>query len=269
VYYMNSRGQAARRDRGYAMAALLVVLAAMAVAMTVAMPAWRQAAKREKEAELVFRGEQYVRAIRLFQRKYAAAYPPNIDTLVKGKFLRKKYKDPMTEDGEFQVLYVGMMAPGQGGRGAMTPGGAQPGGVQSGAAGRGDTSTTFTFTFDSRSGAVTQSGGGAGPRGGMLGVASKSTEQSLRLYNGRDHYNEWQFVFTPRAFGPGQARPGMGGPRGGPGSNVPGPRGGRGQGSQGSFEPFPGGRGGGVRGGQRGPGGARPQFELIPPGRGR
>ena len=45
------------------MAALLVSLAVMSVLMSAALPAWRHQAQREKEAELVFRGEQYVRAI--------------------------------------------------------------------------------------------------------------------------------------------------------------------------------------------------------------
>ena len=66
----------ARDARGYAMVALLVLMAVMAVAMTVALPAWSTLARRDKEAELVFRGEQYARAIVLFQRKYGGAFPP-------------------------------------------------------------------------------------------------------------------------------------------------------------------------------------------------
>ena len=53
------------------MAALLVALAIMAILMTIAMPVWRHEARREKEAELVFRGEQYARAIALFKFKNA------------------------------------------------------------------------------------------------------------------------------------------------------------------------------------------------------
>ena len=98
---MNRAGQAQNRESGYAMAALLVAIAVLAIAMTVAMPAWRQAGQREKEEELIFRGRQYVRAIQLYQRKYAATYPADVDILVKQKFLRKKYKDPMVADGEF------------------------------------------------------------------------------------------------------------------------------------------------------------------------
>src|SRR5262245_17661916 len=93
-------------EGGYAMVALLVGISIMAVALSVALPAWRTMAQREKEAELVFRGEQYARAIALYQRKSANAFPPNMDLLVDQKFLRRKYKDPVTDD-DFQILYVG------------------------------------------------------------------------------------------------------------------------------------------------------------------
>ena len=36
-----------------------------------------------------FAGEQYARAIALFQRKYANALPPSIDVLVNERFLRR------------------------------------------------------------------------------------------------------------------------------------------------------------------------------------
>ena len=109
---MGLRGQARRRHvlsdaRGYAMAALLVMLAVIAILMTVAMPVWRQQARREQEAELVFRGEQYARAIALYRYKNAQvpnALPPSIDVLVDGRYLRKKFKDPMSKDGEFVVI---------------------------------------------------------------------------------------------------------------------------------------------------------------------
>ena len=98
-----------RGERGYAMAALLVTLAAMSVVLGMAMPVWRTVVQREKEEELVFRGRQYARAIQLYQRKYAAAYPASLDLLVEQKFLRKKYKDPIT-NGEFEILYQGTLA---------------------------------------------------------------------------------------------------------------------------------------------------------------
>src|SRR5687768_3267261 len=90
-------------ERGFAMAALLVGMGIMAIFMSVALPAWRTMAQREKEAEFVFRGGQYARAIRLYQDKRGGAYPPDIDTLVRERFLRKKYKDPITDD-DFEVV---------------------------------------------------------------------------------------------------------------------------------------------------------------------
>src|SRR5262249_55942124 len=84
------------QELGYAMAALLVAMSIAAILMTVAMPTWKQMARREKEEELIFRGQQYVRALRLYGQKYANANPPSIDVLIEQRFLRKKFKDPIT-----------------------------------------------------------------------------------------------------------------------------------------------------------------------------
>src|SRR4051794_17214919 len=116
----STRAEARGSEQGYAMAALLVAMSIMAIMMTVVMPVWKQATQREKEEELVFRGMQYVHAIGLFQRKYANAYPPNVDVLVEQHFLRKKFKDPITND-DFAPIPVGQGLPGSGaatGRGA-------------------------------------------------------------------------------------------------------------------------------------------------------
>lgn len=94
-------------QRGVAMAALLVGLSIMAIMMTVAMPAWSHAVRREREIEMEWRGRQYQEAIRMFQAKYGGAYPPNVDVLVEQKFLRKKYKDPITGE-DFAVIPVGV-----------------------------------------------------------------------------------------------------------------------------------------------------------------
>src|SRR5262249_21052714 len=181
-------------DDGYAMAALIIGMAVMANVMTAAMPVWKHAAQREKEEELVFRGEQYVHAIALFQRKYANAYPPNIDLLVQQKFLRKKYKDPIT-GGDFvpltQASQQGGVQPGAPQRGAQTP-------TPAAAAGRGPQHPPPAGR--GLAGPTTAPGGvaapGGAPAGGIIGVTSKSTDSSIRLYKGRSHYNEWAFVYT-------------------------------------------------------------------------
>lgn len=176
------------------MAALLVGLSIMAVMMTVAMPVWRQTVQREKEAELVFRGEQYARAIGLFQRKSGpGTLPPTIDLLVQQRYLRKKYKDPITNDDFVPLLLSAATQPG-----APTPG--------AGPASRGGTA---------RGGfAGAQPGPIGGATGGITGVTSKSKEQSIRVYKGRNHYNEWQFVFTPSAQAAGAPGIGPAGPGG-------------------------------------------------------
>lgn len=167
------------------MAALLVALAVMAILLTVAMPVWKTAAKREKEAELVWRAGQYVRAILLFRRKYANASPPNLDILINERFLRKKYKDPMTKDGEFQLVYASdqQQQPGQPGQSGQRPG-------QSGQSGQNP---------QNRSPQLDPRNRGAAGVGGIIGVVSKSKESSLRIFNGRTKYNEW--AFTPETLG--------------------------------------------------------------------
>jgi type II secretory pathway pseudopilin PulG len=214
-------------ERGYAMAALLVALSVMAILMGAAMPVWSHMVRREKEAELIWRGEQYVRAIALFQRKYANTFPPNVDVLVEQRFLRKKYKDPIT-GGDFQIIPAGAAA------GVATPGvvaGLPP---TAGEAGGGAQSPA-------RPGPLAPSlPAGIAPTG-IQGVVSKSTESSIRMYNGRTKYNEWFFIHLAGAqriggaAGPGGAdRPGAPNlPRDGrpptlpgmlqPGGTAPGP----------------------------------------------
>ena len=232
--HLAGQGETTRRhnEHGYAMAGLLVGLAVMAVLMTVAMPVWKQTVQREKEEELVFRGEQYAHAIGMFQRKSANNYPPNLDVLVQQKFLRKRYIDPVTND-DFVPLAQQAQAAQRG---------AQPGQAQQGQ-GRGQTGTATP-------GAAPQNGT---PAGGVIGVTSKSTDTSIRLYKGRSHYNEWAFIYTP----PAQA-PGAGGAAGAGTAGA----GGRGQGQG---QPGPNGPGGGIPG----RGGRGDQFQRGGNGAGR
>jgi type II secretory pathway pseudopilin PulG len=92
-------------DRGFAMAALLVAMAVMAVVMSALLPVWRTLSVREKEEELVWRGQQYDRAVQLYRTKTSAPGAPSVDILVNGRFLRHKYLDPFT-NGEFELVGV-------------------------------------------------------------------------------------------------------------------------------------------------------------------
>jgi type II secretory pathway pseudopilin PulG len=246
-------------QRGYAMAALLVGIAVMMLLMAVAMPVWRTQAQREKEAELVFRGEQIARGINLYTRKMGGGnFPPNIDVLVQGRFLRKKYKDPMTESGEWDLILAGGGVPGQGGapqqqqqpgrgRGGPSTGlSAPPSRTPQTPAGMSPAQSQSPFSQSPFSGA--QVGSGGQPGGGLMGVRSKSKEASFRLYKGSGtHYNEWQFLFSSVS-----NRPGMPGGQGAPG--LPGGRGGQrnpGMGGRGTGIGSDGGRG--IRGSSPGP----------------
>jgi type II secretory pathway pseudopilin PulG len=220
------------------MAALLVAMTVMAIVMATAMPTWRTMMKREREAELVFRGEQYGRAIRLFQRKYSNAYPPNLDVLINEKFLRKKYKDPMTGQ-DFKIVTPGTPLPGQSGLREDQTGGSR-------GRGQGQSQSTRQPGFTS---ATTAGTGGSQTLGGgpVLGVVSASTEPSLRLFNGRDRYDEWVFTPTELSTTAGGGGRGAAG-RGGTNSQTPGPGGAKPFGNPGGGGAGPGGNGGGGRG---------------------
>ena len=196
-----------RGNRGYAMAALLVGMSVMAVLMSALLPVWSHMATREKEEELIFRGKQYARAIGLFQRKYANTPPPTIDVLVEQRFLRKKYKDPITKD-DFQPLYANQAAQ----LGAGAPQGTQRPGQQSGAV------LSPPAQQQPQAGTTGQPG-----QGGIVGVISKSKATSIKIYNGRSKYNEWTFVYVQTSQRLGQPGQGQGQqPAGGrPGQNSP------------------------------------------------
>lgn len=207
-----AQGRPFDSNRGYAMAALLVGMSVMAVLMGALLPVWTTMAKREKEAELVFRGQQYARAIGLFQRKFANTPPPTIDILVEQRFLRKKYKDPITND-EFQPLYANQ---------AMLPGGPTGPSVPGAQTQRSATGAPGGQLLQPGFGAT-----GATAAGGIIGVTSKSKDTSLRVYNGRTRYNEWAFVHvqtSQRPTGPGGPTPGGVQQPGGPNQRT-GPQG--------------------------------------------
>lgn len=224
------------------MAALLVSIAVMAVLMSVAMPMWRHEAQREKEEELIWRGQQYIRAIRLFQAK-TGTFPTSVDMLVQGRYIRKKFKDPITND-DFQPIGAGSPAPGQ-----TMPGQAQPGrgtigqvaapGQLPGRGGVTPAAGNATGSSFGQSSAFGTSSGGI-IAGGLMGVVSKSKDESIRLYNGRNHYNEWVFMFV--ALQPGGIG-GRGVPGGPGGVGGPGGPGGRGRGGRGGDQPLGPGRG--------------------------
>src|SRR4026207_2054044 len=97
----------ARGDAGFTLAGLICLMTALAVTSAVMVPLRVMQSKRENEKELIFRGEEYVRAIQKYQRKYQL-YPAAIDDLISRdgyRFLRKQYKDPISGE-DFRLINV-------------------------------------------------------------------------------------------------------------------------------------------------------------------
>jgi type II secretory pathway pseudopilin PulG len=102
-----------RGEEGLVLLALLIMLILVGVAALAAAEVWSTTLKRERETELLFIGNQYRRAIQDYWKMSPGrrAYPPTVDVLLTDDrfpnpvhHLRRRYRDPMTEDGEFEPI---------------------------------------------------------------------------------------------------------------------------------------------------------------------
>ncbi len=98
-------------QRGYALLLVMFFLALLVLTTITVAPNVLTDGRREKEKEMVWRGNQYVRGIKRYYMK-THRFPTEIDDLVKPKtgirFLRQAYKDPMNDvDGSWRLIYVG------------------------------------------------------------------------------------------------------------------------------------------------------------------
>jgi hypothetical protein len=101
-----------RSERGYALMMVVFFVTLLLIASMAAAPSILQQGKREKEQEMIWRGQQYVRGVKLYYRKMGR-FPTSVDDLTKPKvgslrFMRQAYKDPMNVgDGSWRLIYVG------------------------------------------------------------------------------------------------------------------------------------------------------------------
>ena len=244
--------------------AVIFMLAIVLLTLAVAVPRVREDLQRQRDLETMHRGQQYVRAIQLYYRKFGS-YPPNMDALVQSneiRFLRKRYIDPTTGKDDWKPIAVGQNKTpimgffGQPLAGAGSPiGGTGPGGVagatpassafgstdSSGSAfgsnspasssptggssgfslgsgiGGSGSSPSGTSSFGSSSlgstaagtpgttgtGSPTDAGGSAfGGQtfggAGIMGVSPMSPKTSIYVYKKKNHYNEWEFLYSPQ-----------------------------------------------------------------------
>ncbi len=177
-----------RKEEGYAILLVVFLAAMVAFALAAAAPSVLTKRQREREKELLFRGEQYKRAIGLYHRKFNRL-PMKVKDLLHTNglsFLRRPWPDPMTKEGEWRLLRLG---PGGQIVGSLATASAQA----RGPLGRG------ASTPGSSSGIETLP---------LIGVASQSTQQSFYVYNDQESYQLWEFVYNPRQGAGGQGRQG-------------------------------------------------------------
>jgi len=97
-------------ERGYTLITVIFLVALMMIAATEAVINVKTAGLREREAETIWRGNQYKIGIRRYFQKFNR-YPQSTDDLVKPtngiRFMGQAYKDPSNPvDGEWRMIYV-------------------------------------------------------------------------------------------------------------------------------------------------------------------
>lgn len=99
-----------RKQAGFAYLAALVMIAVVVIGSAAVLESVTATVRRDRENEMIWRGNQYARAIRMYYRK-VGRYPTSVDDLMQGvpglRFLRQEYKDPMNkEDGAWRFIYL-------------------------------------------------------------------------------------------------------------------------------------------------------------------
>jgi len=209
---MRSSVHVRRGERGYILLTLLLAVTLLIISMGVVLPEITFQLKRDREEEMIHRGVQYSRAIRRYVKKFGR-YPTRLEELEKTnniRFLRRRYKDPITGK-DFKLLHIGevQMTPGAGLAGA-TPVSAMPGAF----------GQQQTQTINQRTLSIAQNADQNQPNGGpqseqpqsdrsdslsgqvfgggpIVGVASTSKAETVRVLNKKTHYNQWQFIYDP------------------------------------------------------------------------
>jgi type II secretory pathway pseudopilin PulG len=105
------------RQRGFTYIGLLIMVAIMSAGLAYAGIVWETAAKREREAQLLFVGEQYRRAIGSYYESSpggAKQYPARLEDLLDDgrhpttrRHLRRLFRDPITGSAEWGLVRGG------------------------------------------------------------------------------------------------------------------------------------------------------------------
>jgi type II secretory pathway pseudopilin PulG len=223
-------------ESGYLLLAVMLVMTLILIAMSVEAPRIAQQIKREKEEELVHRGKDFAYAVKRFAHKNGGRYPVSIEQLEDTnhvRFLRKRYKDPMTGDTDWKLIHYGeaqitipttnatnpglnpsTQNPGLGGGTPSTQNSGSSSSFNSGSTSLNNGSTPPVLGAGSQTNATPNQSGATGQLGSLatsgigngqttgggqiIGVASVSKGKSIKEFNDKDHYNDWLFVYDLR-----------------------------------------------------------------------
>jgi type II secretory pathway pseudopilin PulG len=216
---------------------LMLFVTLMVIAAGVAAPTMAFRVRRDREEEMIHRGTQYSRAIQRYVKKTGRypSRLEDLENTNNIRFLRRRYKDPITGK-DFKLLHVGEVqltgSPGIAGASPIGSPAAQAGGaalqgaasaVLGGAAAQAAPATAATpganppgdagadsasanpDSPDSSKSDSSAAGGigsaqlssavfGGGP---IVGVASTSKATTIREFNHKNRYNQWQFIYDP------------------------------------------------------------------------
>jgi hypothetical protein len=216
------------RQQGYMILLACFLVALVVISMAAVMPDIVAQIRRDKEVEMIHRGVQYTRAIQKYNTK-TNGYPTSIDQLLVTnhiRFLRQRYKDPMTgkdfrllRQTDPQVVAALASVGGLAGMGAAGNAAALLGGLQNNSsipgaqnisdmanpspspspeqAGQPSASGSPSPSDSSSSGTSGGSAFGGQTFGGgpFVGVASSSKKKGFHIFNKKDHYNDWLFIY--------------------------------------------------------------------------
>lgn len=206
----------ASSQAGYNLVILIMVLTVMNIFIAAMLPLWSTAIRREKEEELIFRGWQYAEAIRVFHLRYQR-YPNKLEELleVKPRTIRQLWKDPMTDDGKWGIIFQGQGAPLQAQPGQGTEQGIGPSGLNNpnGPGGQNPNDPEgpegpIDGEGREEEGGFNKPGKGENVAiGPIVGVYSKSPKKSILIFFDHQRYDEWRF--TEELLLMGQRQPGQ------------------------------------------------------------
>lgn len=196
-------GRRRRGEVGFTLAAVVILLAVMAIMLTVAVQTASFQKRRENEEELIFRGNQIVEGVRLFRARHGR-FPNSLVELARAnpRVVRKVWSDPITGKPDWVPVFMGQEGvPLPGTTGGPSPTPTPP-------PGKGEPRPRRFPRTDA-----------SGP---VVGVHSRSCETSIKVFNGRTRYCDWKFVFNPQTGAGGRGGPAPPGRPPGGGAAPPG-----------------------------------------------